>query len=127
MTILLKCSTAETAANDTETSDGTYQGIEDDIEWILDKEMKLPDPVESSITNVQMWSFYSLIAEICLHLAKRLDSSHKQHSALVEEGIRLSQLADPKMKDVDGNITNPIAYAPHVQIYSELQCLRIPV
>lgn len=119
MSVLLKCCTTENATN--------YEDIAGDVEWILKQGLQLPDPVESSITNVQMWSFYSILAEICLHLAKLLGSSHEKESALFEEGIRLSKLADPKMKDIDGNITNPIAYTAHVRILSELQCLQNPV
>jgi len=120
MTILLECCAT---ANDLARNNGVYQGLEDDIEWILDTKMILPDPVDTSITSLQMWSFYSLLAEICLNLANRLSSSNEKRSALIEEGIRLSSLADPKMKDIDGNIINPVAYSPHSRIYSELQGL----
>ena len=38
----------------------------------------------------------------------------------VKEGLRYSGLADPKMKDKDGNVTNFIAYEFHTRVYSEL-------
>ena len=36
-------------------------------------------------------------------MAKRLDSGNEKQRALLEEGIRLSKLAEPKMKDNEGD------------------------
>lgn len=97
-----------------------YDGIEDDITWMLNGEAKFMDVADPAITHVVHWSFYSIFAEVCLHLAKRLNSADKRQSALVEEGLRLSGLGEEKIKDKEGDVTNAIAFDFNTSIHSEL-------
>ena len=69
-----------------------YDGMEDDIKWMLNGETKIVDQYESLITYVFHWSFYSLLAEVCLHLAKRLEVGCAKQRDLIKEGIRYSGL-----------------------------------
>ena len=73
------------------------------------------EPLMASYMNL---SFYSLLDEVCLGLA---NSGNEKQSALIEEGLRLSSLAESKMKDKEGNVTNPIAYKSHDRTYSKLR------
>ena len=59
--------------------------------------------------------------EVCLLLAHRLDLGDEKQSALVEEGLRLAGLAEAKMKDEEGNITNCTAFKSTNRIHSELR------
>ena len=57
-----------------------YNGIEEDIKWMLNDATKIAVEFDTFITNIFSLSFYSLLAEICLQLAKRveIDSGGKQ-------------------------------------------------
>ena len=124
LTMLLHCSSK---AIDSQNIPAECDGIEDDIEWILNGEDKISgDQFDTYTTNVTFWSIYSLFAEVCLHLAIQLDEDDEKQRALIDEGLRLSGLADPKMKDENGNVTNPVAFGSHSQIYSELQHFNEP-
>ena len=118
LTILLKCSSK---AIDSNKNPVEYDGIEDDVEWILNGEANFTDQFDSYITNLISWNVYSLFAEVCLHLAKLLRVDDERQHALINEGLRFSSLADPKMKDIDGNVTNPVAFESHSRIYIELK------
>ena len=107
VTILLHCS--------------SKASIQDDIEWILSGEANIMDQNDTYTTNLIFLSIYSLFAEVCLHLAKQLEVDDEKQRPLIDEGLRLSSLADPKMKDEGGNVTNPVAFESHSRIYSELQ------
>ena len=98
-----------------------YDGIEDDITWVLNGEEKMLDMSDTILTRTLWWSFNSLIAEVCLHLAKRLDSGDDRQYALVEEGLRLSGLAEAKIKDNEGNVTNDVSFESINRIHSELR------
>mmetsp|Transcript_5880 Transcript_5880/g.13409 ORF Transcript_5880/g.13409 Transcript_5880/m.13409 type:complete len:828 (-) Transcript_5880:174-2657(-) len=118
MVVLLKCRSLQ-------YDSVMYDEIEDDIAWMIDREEKIPDYWIRIITNTISWSWYSLLAEICLHLAKRPDTRHEQKTALIEEGLRLSGLAESKMED-DATISSVvISYASHPGIYSELRLRKI--
>ena len=78
MKIVLTC--CSSTATDKYNVPLKYGGMEDDIEWMLNGESKIMNDIDTLITNVFHWSFYSLRAEVCLHLAKRLDfGCGKQH------------------------------------------------
>ena len=70
--------------------------MEDDVEWVLNGESKFPDVFDTLFINISSWSFYSLLAKVCLQLAKRVEiGSEKQHE-LIKEGLRCLALVDQK-------------------------------
>ena len=76
MQILLTCCSIaldSSIALDTYNVPVKYDGMEDDVEWMLNGETKIMDEFESLLTSVFHWSLYSLLAEVCLHLANRLE------------------------------------------------------
>ena len=116
MEILLQCAT------DLNDCPVPYDGMDSDIAWMLDDEKsKIADPHATYMVNYFGWSFYSFLAEVCLLLAHRLDLGDEKQSALVEEGLRLAGLAEAKMKDEEGNITNCTAFKSTNRIHSELR------
>mmetsp|Transcript_3250 Transcript_3250/g.6129 ORF Transcript_3250/g.6129 Transcript_3250/m.6129 type:complete len:307 (-) Transcript_3250:52-972(-) len=121
--ILLQCCSS---ANYAEGKLVEYEGMDDDIAWILDGEEKVLDWTDTLYTNTINWNMFSLLADVCLHLARRV-GGEDQRRRLIEEGLRLSRLAEPKMRDDDGNITNPIGYSLHIRIYSEIESLNVKV
>ena len=109
LSILLKC-----------CSMSTYDGIDEDGDWMLDGSgNKVTVGNESYTTSVLSVSFFSILSEVCLHLAKRLDGDERK-SALVAEGLRYSNLVEPKMKDKEGKVTNGIVFEAHSHIRAEL-------
>ena len=80
---------------------------------------KLWIAIEPHLSEVFCVSFYTILAEVCYYLAERL-MSYKTQRALVKEGFRYLGLADPKMKDKDGNVTKSIPYKYYEHVYSEL-------
>ena len=100
-----------------------------------DIDLALKVDVPEMIDNVYManaWSMKSMIAEICLHLAEKLRDSNGQKELLVRRGIRLSLIADEKMKDGRGRIKHLAAYNAHKTILSKLlemanECASEPI
>ena len=88
-----------------------------------DIDLALKVDVPEMLDNVFManaWSMKSMVAEICLHLAEKLRNSSGQKELLVRRGIRLSLIADEKMKDGRGRIKHLAAYNAHKTILSKL-------
>ena len=109
LSILLKCCSMD-----------TYDGSEEDGDWMLDGSgNKVTVGNESYTTSVLSVSFFSILSEVCLHLAKRLDGDERKR-ALVAEGLRYSNLVEPKMKDKEGKVTNGIVFEAHAPIEAEL-------
>ena len=93
---------------------------EEDIEWMLDGSGdKIAAGDDYYLTCVLSVSFFSILSEVCLLLAKQLDNGEKKR-ALVAEGLRYSSLAVPKMKDIDGKVTNGIVFEAHAPVQAEL-------
>ena len=88
---------------------------------MLNGETKVVDAFDTDATNRFSLSVYSLLAEACLQLTKRVEINSHTQRELIEEGLRYSALADPKMKDKDGNVTNHIAYNFNTHIYSQFR------
>ena len=98
-----------------------YDGIEDDIEWMLNGEEKVSDWEDIIWQQQTNWSLFSMLSEVCLQLARHVIHSPMQQKVLVEEGLKLSKRAESNLKDKNGNATNPVAYSFHSKVYSELQ------
>ena len=97
-----------------------YNGMEDDVEWVLNGESKVVDEFENYIINQFSLSISCLLAEVCLQLAKRVEIGSQKQRDLIEEGCRYSDLTESKVKDKDGKITNHIVYEFYIHVYSEL-------
>ena len=97
-----------------------YNGMEDDVEWVLNDESKVVDSFENYIINQFSLSISCLLAEVCLQLAKRVEIGSQTQRDLIEEGCRYSALTESKVKDRDGKITNHIVYQFYTPVYSEL-------
>ena len=75
-------------------------------------------------TSFVQWSFYSLLAEIWLMIAKQLEKDDPTRVLLIKEGLRLSHLAYPIMKNESGDIIHPIAFSMHIKVLSDLEELE---
>ena len=106
-----------------------YDGIDDDIEWVLNGEEKINDWGDTVFIQTINWSPSCILSEACLYLAKFLGSGggEEKQRALLDEGIRVAKVAEAKMKDSEGNIMLPIAYSSHAMVFSELKSLSVPV
>lgn len=122
--ILLRCLDS---GSDPNIQSMKYEGMEEDVTWVLNGEEKISDWNDSMYRSRTDWSPFSLLAEVCLLLAKRVSKGHDQEKALIMEGLRLCTLTDKKLKDEDGIVVAPVAYSSHIAVYSELQALDHPV
>ena len=95
----------------------------DGVEWLVsDDENGVPPDFLDSVYTKFCWSPNSMVAELCLRLAKRI-SNQRDKVVLIEKGLRLSRKADQKMKDIEGNVKFQIAYEMHEPIYNEIKQL----
>lgn len=124
--ILLSCC-IHASDYDNDSKGVNYDGIDDDIDWVLNGEDKINEFGDTVMTKTISWSPTNITAEACLYLSKSLGSGEEKQRALLEEGIRLCKVATAKMKDSEGSVTLPIAYAYHEKIFSELKSLSVPV
>eukprot|EP00985_Skeletonema_marinoi_P004605 scaffold1994_cov156-Skeletonema_marinoi.AAC.2 len=95
--------------------------LDDDIEWLLNDQEKMPDLVDTIYTSKAQWSPYDLYSEICLRIAKKLEKDDPRRALLMTEGLRLSHLADSKLKNESGDVVHPIAFSIHNAVMSELE------
>jgi tetratricopeptide (TPR) repeat protein len=105
-----------------------FPNFDDAVEWLVVEENGVASEFLDSIYTKLCWSMHSLVAELCLRVAKRLiDQSGAISDArvLVLKGLRLSKKADKKMKNNAGFVTLPIAYALHEPVYAELKDIAV--
>jgi tetratricopeptide (TPR) repeat protein len=97
--------------------------LADGVEWLLEDEANgdMPDFLDSVYVKL-CWSPNSMVAELCLRLAKKL-TSDRDKIALLVKGLKLARKADGKMKDEEGNVKLPIAYEIHEPVYTELKSM----
>lgn len=104
-----------------------YADLNADIAWMLEGEEKVTDWSDTIFTNIG-WSPYSILADVCLHLALQVSKNKKNcdpntKAALIGEGLRFFELAEKKMKDIDGNVVLPIPYFLHERVGKELEAI----
>ena len=93
----------------------------DGVEWLVsDEENGVPPDFLDSVYTKLCWSPNSMVAELCLRLAKRI-SSQRDKEVLIEKAWTLSSKAERKMKDVEGKVKFQIAYEMHEPIYYEIK------
>jgi hypothetical protein len=110
-----------------QASIGKYEGMEDDISWLLDgDEDKVPAWLESAAITYIDWAFSSLLCEACLLLANKFESDddYELRSQLVKEGIRYSAMTEKSLKDEEGNDISVIAYAHHSALIAQLDLIQ---
>lgn len=91
------------------------------VEWLVsDEENGVPPDFLDSVYTKLCWSPNSMVAELCLRLAKKV-TNQRDKVVLIEKGLTLSRKADRKMKDVEGNVKLRIAYDMHEPIYNEIK------
>ena len=93
------------------------------VKWLLEDEANgdMPDFLDSVYVKL-CWSPNSMVAELCLRLAKKV-TSESDKIALLMKGLKLARKADRKMKDEEGNVKLPIAYEIHEPVYTELKSM----
>ena len=107
------------AADDHTTEDDHEQILEKDIAWILDGTEKVSDWSDNICTHLG-FSIYSILAEVCLRLAKRCDDAVKK-TLLITEGLRLAKLCQQKTMGDEGTVLLPIPHMLHEPIAQDLE------
>jgi hypothetical protein len=101
-----------------------YKHFDTTIAWMLKADLDLiPDFLDSVYTKL-CWSPNTLCAEICLRCAKRLKTkqgNREQIQELIHKGLSMAKTSLRKMKDEEGEIILPIAYAMYEPVVDELQ------
>jgi tetratricopeptide (TPR) repeat protein len=98
--------------------------FEKDVTWLLDENHGNVDDFLDSILVKLGWAANTMVAELCLLFARKLQASNGDMSkvqGLVVKGVKAARKADWKMKDESGNVTLPIAYEMHEPVMTQLQ------
>ena len=74
--------------------------------------------------DLYSWSVKSMAAELCLHLARRLDAGSIPRRDLIDRGIQMSTMANERNKTADGLIKHILAHEAHKGIDDRLLELR---
>ena len=101
-----------------------FPKLEDAVEWLVVEENGVASEFLDSIYTKLCWSMFSLCAELCLRVAKRLLEKNGDLSdahILILKGLKLSKQAEKKMVNSKGTVILPIAYALHEPVYKELR------
>lgn len=78
----------------------------------------------SSLLSIYSWSVKSMAAELCLHLARRLDAGSIPRRDLIDRGIQMSTMANERNTTADGLIKHILAHEAHKGIDDRLLELR---
>ena len=103
-----------------------YDGLDDDIIFMTEEAINYVDGYERLTLRAYNISFFGTYAEACLLLAKRISSANDERkSALIVAGLKFSSLAESNLKDEEGGITQPIAFAFFAPVQAELNLLSM--
>lgn len=65
-----------------------YNGMENDVKWVLNGESKVVDEFDNFLINQFSMSIFCLrTEEDCLNLAKRVEDGSEEQLHLIEEGV----------------------------------------
>jgi len=92
-----------------------------DIDMVL--EFDVPDMTDLNFVT-DGWSVKTMAAELCLHLARRLEPGNMARRNLIDRGIQMSTLANERATTEDGLIKHIMAYKAHEGIDDRLIALR---
>lgn len=99
----------------------TYDIEDSDIDMVLSF-----DPSDMTDLNFVCdgWSAKSMAAELCLHLARRLEPGDTSREMLIDRGIQMSTVAIKRSVASNGMIKHILAYEAHKGIDDRLLALR---
>eukprot|EP00985_Skeletonema_marinoi_P011013 scaffold5185_cov101-Skeletonema_marinoi.AAC.1 len=103
--------------------DGDYEteDMASDIDMIL--EFDAPDMTDLNLIT-DGWSVKSMAAELCLHLARRLEAGSIARRNLIDRGIQMSTMANERNTTAEGLIKHILAHEAHKGIDDRLLALR---
>lgn len=91
--------------------------IPGDIELALSFDMT--DMTDNNFT-CDGWSMKSMAAELCMHLARRLDAGNAARESLIDRGIMMATVAQQRVKASNGMVKHILAYEANKEIHKEL-------
>jgi hypothetical protein len=74
--------------------------------------------------SIHSWSVKSMAAELCLHLARRLEAGSIARRNLIDRGIQMSTMANERNTTAEGLIKHILAFEAHKGIDDRLLALR---
>ena len=92
-----------------------------DIDMVLS--FDVPD-MDNLILICDGWSVKTMAAELCLHLARRLEPGKISRESLIERGLQMSTMATASATTSNGMIKHILAYDAHKGIDDRLLDLR---
>ena len=69
------------------------------------------------------WSMKSMLAELCFHLARRLNAGDSARESLIDRGIELSTVTSKHVKASNRKVKHILAYQAHKDIHKNLLVL----
>jgi tetratricopeptide (TPR) repeat protein len=96
---------------------------EENVTWLLVEENGVMSDFVDNLYSRLGWSPNSMTAELCLLVVKELreqGGSEESIRKLVQKGLKATMTADFNMKDEEGKVLIPTAYAIHEPVMDEL-------
>ena len=106
---------------DGSTAEYDTADLEADIEMIMSYDVS---EMNERMLICDGWSFKSMVAEICLHLAGKLEPGDVSRESLLDKGIQMSTAAIKSATASNGMIKHILAYEAHGPIDDRLLALR---
>jgi len=69
------------------------------------------------------WSMKSMAAELCMHLARRIDAGNAARERLIDRGIMMATVAQQRVKALNGMVKHVLAYEANRDIHKALLLL----
>ena len=101
--------------------DAEAEDLAADIAMVLS--FDVPDMTDLNLI-ADGWSVKSMAAELCLHLAGRLQPGDMSRRSLIDRGIQMSTCANDRTTSSDGLIKHIMAYEAHKGIDDRLLALE---
>eukprot|EP00546_Thalassionema_frauenfeldii_P017555 CAMPEP_0178896542 /NCGR_PEP_ID=MMETSP0786-20121207/1237_1 /TAXON_ID=186022 /ORGANISM="Thalassionema frauenfeldii, Strain CCMP 1798" /LENGTH=682 /DNA_ID=CAMNT_0020566969 /DNA_START=463 /DNA_END=2511 /DNA_ORIENTATION=+ len=96
------------------------ENISEDIDMIMSSDV---DDMTDFNCMADGWSMKSMIAEVCLHLARRLNAGDPAKESLIDRGILMATVASKRVKASNGMVKHIMAYEAHKDVHKNLLVL----
>lgn len=96
------------------------ENISEDIGIIMSSDV---DDMTDFNCMADGWSMKSMLAEVCLHLARRLNAGDPARESLIDRGILMATVASTRVKASNGMIKHIVAYEAHKDVHENLLVL----
>ena len=101
-----------------------FDQFEKVVGFLVEGDNGIPDPFVDTIITRSTVGPSSMMAELCLLTAKRLERENRDlnlQKTIIAKGLKLARIADKLIKDKNGKVLLPIANGVHEPVIRELE------